>query len=67
MPFLKRATNASKRASIIDGMRTDNGGRGGSLLHDDDDAEAELEVSLEDEKLNSEGGEEQRDLGLEDG
>lgn len=63
--FLKRATRASKRASIIDGIKTDNGGRGGNLFHEEEEEEEDEafgEASEEADDACSGGGDEQRDL-----
>lgn len=62
---MNRATRASTRASIIEGTRTDRGGRGGILLHDDDDEEEE--VDAEEGEDDPQGGDENLDLGLDEG
>jgi len=55
-------------ASIIDGIKTDRGGLGGSsLFHVCEEDEDEGAEEGNDEEKRPVGGEEQRDLGLEDG
>lgn len=70
MPFLKKATRAKARASIIPGINTDNGGLGGKLLHELDDEFDEVDDEAScgvEEGKELRRGDEQRDLGRDEG